>query len=174
MTSRRSPISSMPATSLLVVAKVTPRISVTWELAQAIDEACGQIEKTAPAGRARLRAPAGSRPRATPGLADAGVATVAGAIDAPRAGVEDGDREDLRGPEWRVLRDPEQAPQTDDFNLRPGGAPVDYAGALGDVVLVERLREVSALTGFTRISAPDERAASGAAAPTARARSAAS
>jgi uncharacterized protein DUF1998 len=133
------------------------------ELAQAIDEAWGQIDPLPPGALdyALQQVPGLKRLR---GLADAlGVATVAEAIDTRRAGIEDGDPEDLRGPEWRVFRDPAQAPQTDDFKLRAVGAPVDFAGALADVVLVERLREVSALTGFTRISAPDERAATGAA-----------
>ena len=41
------------------------------------------------------------------------------------------------------------------------GRPHQFAGLLADVVLVERLREVSALRGFTRINAPDELSSQG-------------
>ena len=40
---------------------------------------------------------------------------------------------------------------------RPGGVPAPLAGFLSDVVQAERLREVRALTGFTRLDAPDPR-----------------
>ena len=67
-----------------------------------------------------------------------------------------GDAGDLRTPEWRVLCAPADAPEQPDFKLRTVGPPPALAGVLEDVVLVERLREVSALRGFTRINAPDE------------------
>ena len=67
-----------------------------------------------------------------------------------------GDAGDLRTPEWRVLCAPADAPEQPDFKLRTVGSPPALAGVLEDVVLVERLREVSALRGFTRINAPDE------------------
>jgi hypothetical protein len=60
-----------------------------------------------------------------------------------------------------VFCSPADAPESDDFKLRAVGPPGGRAGELADVVLVERLREVSALTGFTRISAPDDLAAAG-------------
>jgi hypothetical protein len=63
---------------------------------------------------------------------------------------------DLRGPEWAVLSQPDSAPETDDFRLRTVAAPSGFAGVLDDVVLGERLREVVALTGFTRVEAPDD------------------
>ena len=49
-----------------------------------------------------------------------------------------------------------QCPRPPDFKLRAVGPPAPLVGLLADVVLVERLREVSALRGFTRINAPDE------------------
>jgi hypothetical protein len=60
-----------------------------------------------------------------------------------------------------VFRSPNEAPETDDFKLRSVDAPRDLADVLEDVVLVEWLREVSALIGFTRISAPDDLTSSG-------------
>lgn len=64
---------------------------------------------------------------------------------------------DLRAPEWEVFS-AEQAPDvTDDFALRraPEGVPTPLKGFFSDVVQVERLREVRALVGFTRLDAPD-------------------
>nr|BBH92342.1 hypothetical protein KTA_05410 [Thermogemmatispora argillosa] len=62
----------------------------------------------------------------------------------------------LKVPEWRVLSQPQEAPDVDDFRLRPVEVPEGYGGVLARVVLVERLREVQAMIGFTRIEAPDE------------------
>ena len=46
---------------------------------------------------------------------------------------------------------------SDDFTIRrdPDGVPPALAGFLADVVQAERLREVRALAGFTRLDAPD-------------------
>ncbi|MGI8624295.1 MAG: DrmB family protein [Solirubrobacteraceae bacterium] len=140
-------------------------------VAQAVEEAWGHLEGLpAPSfleyalrevpGLARLRALAETE----------GADAVREAVCQRRSGTADEDPADLRGPEWRVLCDPDNAPASADFQLRPVPAPRDLAGALADVVLVERLREVSALTGFTRISAPDDAAdAAAALAPLSRA-----
>jgi hypothetical protein len=58
---------------------------------------------------------------------------------------------DLKIPEWLVLSNPQQAPSTDDFSVTPVSAPDGYTDVIQQVVLVERLREVRAITGFTRI-----------------------
>jgi len=58
---------------------------------------------------------------------------------------------DLKQPEWQVLSNPAYAPRSSDFELTPVSVPDGYDHALQQVVLVERLREVRALTGFTRI-----------------------
>jgi hypothetical protein len=127
------------------------------ELAQAVEEAWADLEsvtgvevldyalKHVP-GLARLRR-----------LADAlGVEVVFNAVQERREGTIEGDPEDLLTPEWRVLLDPANAPESDDFTLRSVGPPADVRDRVADVVLVERLREVSALIGFTRISAPED------------------
>ncbi len=58
---------------------------------------------------------------------------------------------DLKAPEWQVLSHPTTAPSSDDFEVTAVSAPDGYSDFFQQVVLVERLREVRALTGFTRI-----------------------
>ncbi len=58
---------------------------------------------------------------------------------------------ELKQPEWEILSNPLTAPRTDDFEVVPADIPEGYADFIQQVVLVERLREVRALTGFTRI-----------------------
>jgi len=83
------------------------------------------------------------------------------AIDRQRSGDEDDGAADLRLPEWEVFSDPAAAPETEDFRLRVVPSPPRYSGVLAEVVLAEKLREVIALTGFTRVEAPDDLDASG-------------
>ncbi len=85
-----------------------------------------------------------------------GLPEVVKAVQARHDGATDEDPRDLRTPEWRVLCDPGAAPELPDFKLRAVGPPEQLTAAFAEVVLVERLREVSALRGFTRISAPDD------------------
>ncbi|MQA77391.1 MAG: DUF1998 domain-containing protein [Streptosporangiales bacterium] len=63
---------------------------------------------------------------------------------------------DLRTPEWQILSAGEDL-TTDALTLRrdPDGVPRALEGIFTDVVQVERLREVRALVGFTRLDAPD-------------------
>jgi hypothetical protein len=63
---------------------------------------------------------------------------------------------DLKGPEWRIFIAAAGAPQSRDFRLRQVAVPEGLEGTLEKVVLAERLREVSAMIGFTRIDAPEE------------------
>jgi len=71
----------------------------------------------------------------------------------PDAGAEPAD---LKTPEWRMLAHPDPARNTDDWRLRLAEVPAGFAGALDKVVLVERMREVRAMVGFTRIDAPPD------------------
>jgi len=128
------------------------------ELAQRIDEAWSVLSLYPP-GLAILEANLKAHPdlKALRALADqVGVEAVHDAIETRQAGLGDGEADDLRTPEWRVLCAGDQAPEMPDFKLRSVGPPSGFEGRLADVVLVERLREVSALRGFTRINAPDE------------------
>ncbi len=63
---------------------------------------------------------------------------------------------DILGPEWQMFANPAGAPASDDFRLRPVGPPKEARGLVEQVVLADRLREVVALLGFTRIAPPDE------------------
>ncbi|MBP8106523.1 MAG: DUF1998 domain-containing protein [Caldilineaceae bacterium] len=64
--------------------------------------------------------------------------------------------DDLRLPEWQVFTSTQPVPNTPDFRLRVVDAPPAFASQIERVVLVERLREVKTLTGFTRIDSPGE------------------
>ncbi len=59
--------------------------------------------------------------------------------------------EDLKLPEWQALSQPTSAAHNKDFKLKPVAPPSGFAAWLEDTVLVERIREVRALMGFTRI-----------------------
>lgn len=59
--------------------------------------------------------------------------------------------EDLKLPEWQTFSNPESAAESKDFKLRRVAPPKDYEAMFDDTVLVERIREVRALLGFTRI-----------------------
>ncbi|MBV7243154.1 DUF1998 domain-containing protein [Streptomyces sp. MW-W600-10] len=62
---------------------------------------------------------------------------------------------DLLGPEWAVLAASQLPAPTDDFALASVPVPTALGGLLSDLRQVERLREARALTGFTRLDAPD-------------------
>ena len=62
--------------------------------------------------------------------------------------------QDLKRPEWELFSKPENAAQTADFQLRSEQVPEPYQHYFERIVLVERLREVKALVGFTRIFPP--------------------
>jgi len=65
---------------------------------------------------------------------------------------------DLKIPEWEVLTAP--IPPTDwpQFMSRSESPPTGYTGKIAGVLLLERLREVNALIGYTRVEAPEETA----------------
>lgn len=82
------------------------------------------------------------------------------AIEQHRTEVEEGEPEelgypDLRSAEWEVFSADQLPDPLDDFTLRRPGVPEALRDHLADVVAAERLREVRALVGFTRLDAPD-------------------
>jgi len=94
------------------------------------------------------------------GLRDVPATDVWSAIETLRA--QDGPTEsapqsDLLKAEWDLLSHPTTQRQDDDFRAVPTSNPPNYDHLLRQVVLVSRLREVQALLGFTRLSAPDRR-----------------
>ncbi len=81
------------------------------------------------------------------------------AIEQYRTQAQLGERDDpsdLKGREWDQLAHPAKHTPSKDFRLREVDVPSGFAHAIRRVVLVERLREVRALIGFTRIDAPGE------------------
>jgi hypothetical protein len=62
---------------------------------------------------------------------------------------------DLLSPEWQAFANPGAAPEGPEFRVRAEAPPDRYMGLIERVVLAERLREVTALCGFTRVEGPD-------------------
>jgi hypothetical protein len=67
-----------------------------------------------------------------------------------------GERDSLKAPEWQALAGITTPQPTDDFKLRQVPVSAPYRDTIAKVVLVERLREVRAFVGFTRLDAPGE------------------
>ncbi|PHS36027.1 MAG: sulfate ABC transporter substrate-binding protein [Robiginitomaculum sp.] len=65
---------------------------------------------------------------------------------------------DIKGPEWDVLIDPNPPTDWPHFMSRTVASPPAYNSEIDTVLLLERLREVNALIGFTRVEAPEENA----------------
>ncbi len=66
------------------------------------------------------------------------------------------DTASLRAPEWAVLSTPDPQRNAADFRLVPAEPPTGFRSLIDQVVLAERLREVKALVGFTRIESPGD------------------
>jgi hypothetical protein len=65
-------------------------------------------------------------------------------------------QEEIKGPEWKVLTKPNPPTDWPHFKSETVSAPSGYETKIETVLLLERLREVNALIGFTRVEAPDE------------------
>lgn len=90
-----------------------------------------------------------------PALATYSVEEIWDAVEARRHGpTETPDADDLKRPEWSLLSQPDSDRNTADFRVKLVASPDEYARFFSKVVLVERLREVRALVGFTRIESP--------------------
>lgn len=63
---------------------------------------------------------------------------------------------DLKTPEWEILINPDSAQKNRDFQLRSVQPPSAYAKYFDKILLAERLREVRALVGFSRIESPGD------------------
>ena len=80
------------------------------------------------------------------------------AVETKKSGNDASDDEstDLRDPEWSVFSDPDPSLNSRDFKLRVVDPPPKHGHIVEKVVLAERLREVRALIGFTRIESPGD------------------
>lgn len=63
---------------------------------------------------------------------------------------------DIKGPEWDVLTSDNPPADWPHFLSRRTDTPSAYTDWLAGVLLLERLREVNALIGYTRVEAPEE------------------
>ena len=63
---------------------------------------------------------------------------------------------DLRTPEWQVFTQYDPENNSRDFYLQPVAVPGQFEHLIDQVVLVERLREVRAMIGFSRLDALGE------------------
>lgn len=83
-------------------------------------------------------------------------AEIWGRVQLRQAGTqEDEPPRNLKTAEWSAITG-SMPPQTVDFRVRPIATPWKYRRQIVRVALVERLREVQALIGFTRLSAADD------------------
>ena len=75
------------------------------------------------------------------------------AIESKRNGGQEGGdpAEDLKLPEWRIFSSTASAVESRDFKLKRVAPPKGFEAFFEETVLVERIREVRALLGFTRI-----------------------
>jgi hypothetical protein len=71
-------------------------------------------------------------------------------------GSEGNEPTDLKGPEWNIFTNPKSHEFSRDFKLRAVKPPDAYRKQFEKIVLAERLREVRALLGFTRIESPGD------------------
>lgn len=93
-------------------------------------------------------------PSRMPALADFTADQIWEGIEAARArekGKSPQEDVDLKSAEWAVLNTIGSAPNTKDFRLVRVAAPMGYETLFEETVLLEKVREVRALLGFTRI-----------------------
>jgi len=58
---------------------------------------------------------------------------------------------DLKSPEWKLFSKPDPAKNSPNLRIRVGTPPAKYLQWIDSIVLIERLREVQALAGFSRL-----------------------
>lgn len=78
------------------------------------------------------------------------------AVESMQQGQENTNVQDLKTPEWEVFSLAVSTQNSNEFQLRSEAPPVGYEPYFSKTVLVERLREVRALIGFTRIQSPGD------------------
>jgi hypothetical protein len=80
------------------------------------------------------------------------------ALQALRNGATEGTEgpPDLKVPEWEVFTRPNPPQNWPDFMVDRVGAPRGFESNFNFAVIAERLREVNALIGFTRVEPPEE------------------
>jgi hypothetical protein len=120
------------------------------KLAQLVDEHWADMQDIDTIDAAKYAC----HPKRMPEFAEFQVEAIWAAIEKKRAVLEKKEQPapaDLKILEWRVFSNPTTAPQSRDFKLTAVAAPKNYEAYFDQTVLVQRLREVRALVGFTRI-----------------------
>lgn len=95
---------------------------------------------------------------ALPGIDKYPASDIWAAIEAHRngGGQETVGEADIKGPEWEVLTAANPPADYPHFMSKKVATPPGFESQIGRVLLLERLREVNALLGFTRVEAPEE------------------
>jgi hypothetical protein len=124
----------------------------TDKLGQLVDMNWAELEECESAREVKLKR------KLLKGLATYGEEQIWEAIARKKAGPTEKDAEPagLRDPEWEVFSNPDPKLDSRDFKLRVVDPPKQYSDVLTKVALVERLREVRSLIGFTRIESPGD------------------
>jgi hypothetical protein len=78
------------------------------------------------------------------------------AIEKYRSGDDTEDQDDLKAPEWEILSSDNPPKDYPHFMSEKVGVPSAFTNEIDRVLRLERLREVNALLGFTRVESPDE------------------
>lgn len=87
-------------------------------------------------------------------FADVDDDTLWAAIEARKKQGSSQQDDDLKGPEWQALAHIDSSRNGTDFQLEAVAPPDKYNQLISRVVLATRLREVTAMIGFTRIGSP--------------------
>ncbi len=93
-----------------------------------------------------------------PGIDKHSSAAIWGALEAMRTDEAPApvSEAEIRDPEWEILTDPSPPADWPHFLSKPADVPAGFENRIAGVLLLERLREVNALLGFTRVEAPEE------------------
>ena len=140
-----------PLPSPTVAGEIEQKVAEHWDLLEDIEDR-GELDFLIK----RLAKGAGEKPlrwllRYEPDDVWTAIADRRGGDDSTAAT----DTGDLRGPEWEAFI-AAVPPRSDDFKVRALDIPGGFKRTLDHPVAVDRLREVQALCGFTRIDGPDE------------------
>lgn len=126
--------------------------TATGELEQLVESHWTVLEKAASRENIEFARITGPWPALLKYSAD----TIWQAVEARRLGGGPPKPGNIKLPEWELLSTPDPTRNTSDFRAVAVAPPRDYAGHFASVGLMERLREVRALIGFTRIESPGE------------------
>lgn len=125
------------------------------KLGQMVEEVWGKLQLVDNIGTLKVVRQLGN----VPTLADYSDEDVWEAIEKRKgaSGATDSqDARDLKTPEWQIFSNPDTNINTPEFRLREVSPPQGYESFFTRTVLVERIREVRALVGFTRIESPGD------------------